>query len=75
MTAPLPADMATNAEKAIQRDMQLLEQRAAAVAAFKKRVNTEGMTRPARSPVERAFLESIGAPMPFRETDLPRGSR
>lgn len=57
------------------RDRALLLQRAAAVMAFKRGVNTEGMTRPARSPEERAFLEQIGAPLPFRETDSPFRAR
>lgn len=44
-----------------------LRQRAAAVAAFKSRVDTRGMTRPARSPEERAFLKSVGAEGVFLE--------
>jgi len=63
--------MAANTERGNERDMALLQQRAAAVAAFKTRVNVEGMTRPSRSPVERAFLEELGASMPFRESGTP----
>jgi len=56
------------------RDLALLAQRAVAVAAFKTRVQVDGMTRPARSPVERALLEGIGAASPFLERDAPGGS-
>ena len=67
--------MAAKAERGTERDMALLRQRAAAVAAFKARVQVDGMTRPSRSPVERAFLVGIGASMPFRESDTPFQAR
>gem|GEM_PF-6586753 len=54
------------------RDRALLLQRAQAVMAFKDGVDTTGMTRPARSPEERAYLESIGFQTPFIETGAPR---
>ena len=38
---------------------QQLQQRAVAVAAFKARVDTAGMTRPTRANEERAFLKSF----------------
>lgn len=67
--------MAANTERGNERDMALLQQRAAAVAAFKTRVNVEGMTRPSRSLVEREFLEEIGASLPFREIGTPSRTR
>lgn len=51
----------------------LLQQRAEAVAAFKARADTAGMTRPARADEERAFLKSIGAHSVF--TELPDALR
>ncbi len=66
--------MATNAERVTERDMALLLQRAVAVAAFKKRIQIDGMTRPSRSPIERALLLEVGASMPFRESGTPSGS-
>ena len=50
---------------------QILQKRAVAVAAFKARVDTTGMTRPARAVEERAFLESIGAVGVFLECPRP----
>ena len=46
---------------------RLLQRRALAVAAFKARVDTAGMTRPVRAAEERAFLESVGAESVFLE--------
>ena len=46
----------------------LLLQRAKAVAAFKARVDTAGMTRPVRAAEERAFLESVGVASVFVES-------
>jgi hypothetical protein len=63
--------MAANAERGTVRDMALLQQRAAAVAAFKARIQVDGMTRPSRSAIERAFLVGIGVSMPFRESGTP----
>jgi len=67
--------MAANTERGNERDMALLRQRAATATAFKTRVNLEGMTRPRRSPVKRAFLEEIGASMPFRESGTSSRTR
>jgi hypothetical protein len=61
--------MTVNAKQMAEREVLL--QRAAAVAAFKSRVQVAGMTRPKRSVEERTFLVRIGASMPFRETDEP----
>ncbi|HWK89684.1 MAG TPA: hypothetical protein VNP72_06800 [Longimicrobium sp.] len=36
-----------------------------------RRTDPRGMTRPARDPDERAFLESIGGEGPFVEVDMP----
>ena len=47
---------------------QILQKRAVAVAAFKTRVDTAGMTRPARAEEEREFLKSIGAVGVFLES-------
>ncbi len=66
--------MAVKANQDAEREIVLL-QRAAAVAAFKSRIQVAGMTRPRRSVEERAFLVSIGASMPFRETDEPLKGR
>ena len=56
-------------------EREVLLQRAAAVAAFKSRVQVVGMTRPKRAVEERTFLLRIGAAMPFRETDDPLKDR
>ena len=50
-----------------ERDLALLRERAALVAAFKARVDTAGMTRPSRAPDELAFLEQQGVALPFGE--------
>ena len=49
----------------------LLQNRAAAVAAFKARVDTARMTRPPRADEERAFLKSIGEVGVFLECPQP----
>ncbi len=49
----------------------LLAERARAVSAFKQQIDTAGMTRPARSEVERAFLAQRGSLGPFVETARP----
>lgn len=67
--------MAANIESGIARDLVLRQKRAAAVAAFKTRVQVDGVTRPIRSPVERAFLKEIGASMLFRESSTPSRAR
>ena len=46
---------------------RLLQRRALAVAAFKARVDTAGMTRSVRADEERACLESVGAESVFLE--------
>lgn len=69
--------MAENTSMPNKRDMELLRERAARVAAFKARVQTDGMTRPSRTPEERAFLEQAGVVFPFIETGVAvsRGGR
>jgi hypothetical protein len=48
-----------------------LNERAARVAETIKRIDTRGMTRPKRDPIERAFLEAHGLPTYFVESDGP----
>jgi hypothetical protein len=67
--------MAGDAKMCAERDMALLRERAARVAAFKGRVQVAGMTRPSRSPEERAFLERQGVALPFKEVGTPAKRR
>ena len=69
--------MAENTRMTNRRDMELLRAAAAQVAAFKARVQTDGMTRPGRTPEERALLEQAGVVFPFIETGVAvsRGGR
>ncbi len=69
--------MKDRANTIAERDLALLRERAALVAAFKARVKTAGMTRPSRAPEERAFLEREGVALPFieRGAPTPRGRR
>lgn len=61
--------MAGDAKMNAERDMALLRERAARVAAFKARVQVAGMTRPSRAPEERAFLERQGVVLSFVEVE------
>jgi hypothetical protein len=67
--------MAGDAKMNAERDMALLRERAARVAAFKARVHVARMTRPCRSPEERAFLERQGVALPFKEVGAPTKRR
>ncbi len=67
--------MAADAKKYAERDMALLRERAARVAAFKARVQVVGMTRPSRAPEERAFFERQGVALPFVEVGTPANRR
>ncbi len=66
--------------KGIEWDLHELEamwdERARAVERAKLGIDVRGMTRPARAPYERAWLEAHGDLGPFVETDTPpvRGS-
>ena len=47
--------------------------RLARVLRVRARIDTTGMTRPARDPVKRAFLEQMGQAGPFQESEGRRG--